>query len=202
MPRIPVATTERAVAVSRTAAAIVLASALVSGCATTRAEVPRERPALDMPLPPPRVIVPLPPPDPPLEPVGELPGNTAPAPSRPRPPQQRPVENNPKPDPKPEETAKPADPPPAVAPPVPQLRTPEVGNTAQVAAQVRDTIERTKKTLDNVDYRTLARVRQKAYDDAKLFYTQAEEALKNNNLLVAKELAEKAERLAKELQGR
>jgi hypothetical protein len=175
-----------------------------AACATTRAETPRERPALDVPVPPPRVILPMPPEAPLPEPVGELPGSSAPPPTRPRPQQQRPADTNAKPDPKQEETAKPPDPNPpnAVAPPVPQLRTPEVGNSAQVAAQVRDTIERTKKTLDNIDYRTLAPVRQKAYDAAKLFYTQAEEMLRNNNLLAAKELAEKAERLAKDLQGR
>ncbi len=170
-----------------------------AACATTRAETPRERPALDVPIPPPRVIAPLPPPDPPLpEPVSELPGSAAPTPPRPRP--SRPADTTAKPENKPEE--KPADPNPPATPPVPQLRTPEVSNTPQAAAQIRETIERTKKTLETVDYRTLPQARQKAYDDAKLFYTQAEEALKNSNLLVAKELADKAERLAKELQGR
>jgi hypothetical protein len=185
----------------RRTALIGLATALVSACATTRAETPRERPALEVPVPPPRVITPLAPPQAPMpQPVPELPGNNAPAPTRPRP--QRPPESTAKPE-KPEE--KPADPnpPPAnTTAPVPQLRTPEVGNASQTAAQIRDTIERTKKTLENIDYRTLAPVRQKAYDDAKLFYTRAEEELKNNNLLAAKELAEKAERLSKDLQGR
>jgi hypothetical protein len=181
---------------------LMVLSSLVAAaaCATTRAETPREWPALDVPIPPPRVITPLPPPEAPTpEPVADLPGSSAPAPTRPRP--LRPPETTAKPDPKPEE--KPAEnPPPNTTPPVPQLRTPEVGNSAQTAQQIRDTIERAKKTLENIDYRTLVPVRQKAYDDSKLFYTQAEENLKNNNLLVAKELADKAERLAKELQGR
>jgi len=184
----------------RASLAVLISTLAAAACATTRAETPRERPALDVPIPPPRVIAPLPPPEPPLpEPVGELPGNTAPAPTRPRP--TRPPDNTAKPENKPEE--KPADPnPPPATQPVPQLRTPELSNTPQAAAQIRDTIERTKKTLENIDYRTLPQPRQKTYDEAKLFYTQAEENLKNNNLLVAKELADKAERLAKDLQGR
>jgi hypothetical protein len=132
------------------------------------------------------------------EPVADLPGNTTPAPARPRP--QRPPETTAKPENKPEEKPVDPNPPPSTTPPVPQLRTPEVGNSAQTAQQIRDTIERAKKTLENIDYRTLAPVRQKAYDDSKLFYTQAEEMLNKNNLLAAKELAEKAERLAKDLQ--
>jgi hypothetical protein len=184
----------------RSSLVVLVATVTASACATTRAETPRERPALDVPVPPPRVIAPLPPPEAPIpEPVADLPGNSAPAPTRPRP--QRSSESTAKPE-KPEE--KPVDPnPPAnTTPPVPQLRTPEVGNSAQTAQQIRETIERTKKTLESIDYRTLTPVRQKAYDDSKLFYTQAEEMLKNNNLLAAKELAEKAERLAKDLQGR
>ena len=185
----------------RRTALVGLATVLVSACATTRAETPRERPALEVPVPPPRVITPPAPPQAPMpQPVPELPGNNAPVPTRPRPP--RPPESTAKPE-KPEE--KPADPnpPPAnTTAPVPQLRTPEVGNAGQTAAQIRDTIERTKKTLENIDYRTLVPDRQKVYDDSKLFYMQAEENLKNNNLLVAKELADKAEKLAKGLQGR
>ena len=189
---------------------IVLAALSAAACATTRAETPKERPALEVPVPPPRVITPLPAPEPQMPaPVADLPPTNTSAPPRPRPP--RPADNNNanKPESKPEETAKPADPNPGAAnpnaaatPPVPQLRTPEVGNSAQVAQQIRETIERTKKMLENIDYRTLVPDRQKAYDDSKLFYTQAEENLKNSNLLVAKELAEKAERLAKVLQGR
>lgn len=178
--------------------ALVLLAAAASACATARAAAPREVPALDVPMPPPRVIVPLPPPEPPpVEPVADLPGNSAPSPTRPR-PQRQP--DTAKPEAKPEEKTE--TPPNAVAPPVPQLRMPDAGNATQVSQQIRDIVARTRATLDNIDYRTLTPPRQKAYDDAKLFLTQAEEALKTSNLVVAKELADKAERLAKELQGR
>ena len=186
----------------RAAAVAVLALVGASACATTRAETPRERPALDVPVPPPRVITPLPAPDPPPpEPVGELPGNAAPTPTRPRP--SRPAETAKPETQKPEE--KPVEPPPAattVAPPVPQLRIPETGDNNQSSAGIRDIIDRTRKVLRTIDYGPLSNQRKKAYDDARLFADQAEEALKGNNLVFAKELADKAERLAKELQGR
>jgi hypothetical protein len=170
-------------------------------CATTRAETPRERPVLDVPIPPPREITPLPAPEPPApEPVGDLPGATVNTPLRPR-PQREPQSSAPKPEQKPDET-KPNETSPPVAPPVPQLRIPEAGDTAQSASQIRSIVERAKGMLEKINYGPLSDVLKKAYDDAKLFATQAEEALKVNNLVYAKELADKAERLAKEIQGR
>ena len=191
--------------VFRTTAVIGLAAGVLSGCATTRAAAPVERPALDVPVPPPRIIVPLPPPESPLpDPVQDLPGGgAAPAPSRPRPSREK---EAPKPEAKPEET-KPAEPTPpaptaATPAPVPQLRIAESGDPAQLAGQIRAAIDRTLDILNGIDYRTLVKARQKAYDDSKLFATQADEALKIPNLVFAKELADKAERLAKELTGR
>ena len=57
---------------------------------------------------------------------------------------------------------------------------------------------RSTRSITNLSPET----RKKAYNDAKLFATQAEEAINAANLVFAKELADKAERLAKELQGR
>ena len=171
-----------------------------TACATTRAEVPRERPALDVPIPPPRRITPLPSPEPlTVEPVGDLPGTNTPPPPRPRP--QKPPDTA-KPEPKPEEPKPPEQTPQTATALVPQLRTPPAGDPAQVTAQVRDTINRTRAMLDKIDYGPLSDTRKKQYDDAKLFASQAEEAVKGNNLVAAKEYAEKAERLAKELLGR
>ncbi len=159
-----------------------------------------ERPALDVPLPPPRVITPVPvaPGTPAVEPVGDLPGNATPPPPRPRAPR-----DNSKPEQKPEDP-KPVEPPPVppTTPPVPQLRIPEAGDSAQVAAQIREIIDRTRRLLKGVTFASLSDPLKKAYQDANLFATQAEEALKASNVVFAKELADKAERLAKELQGR
>lgn len=180
---------------------IVLTTLAGAACATTRAETPGERPALDVPLPPPRVITPLPvqPQAPAPEPVGDLPGNSTQTPSRPRPQQRQP--ETPKPEAKPEETAKPPENPPAPVTTVPQLRMPET-DSAQLTNQIRDIINRTRTALKAIDYGPLSNARKKAYDDANMFATQAEEAVKTNNLMFAKELADKAERFVKELQGR
>ena len=190
-------------AIVRTTLLIALVASGGAACTTTRAATPVERPALDVPPPPPRVIVPVPPPDAPpiLEPVDNLPTVTGDrSPTKPRPQRE-------KPDP-----SKPADPkaePPIEAPvpqlpqqPSPQLRL-ETPNGAQQNAQIRDTINRAKAILEKIDRNSLtSEPRRKAYDDAKMFAEQAEDALKTNNFVFAKELAEKAERFAKELQGR
>ena len=86
--------------------------------------------------------------------------------------------------------------------PPPQLRTPETANSAQLAQQIREMVDRTRGILGKIDYGPLRNEHKKAYDDAKLFAGQAEDALKAKNLVFAKELADKAERLAKQLQDR
>lgn len=181
---------------------LVLAGLVVisaTACATTRAEAPRERlvPPLDVPIPPPRVIAPLPVPDPPpIPPVNNISGGAAPAPAKPRP--AKPAESSTKPE-KPEEKPETPAPPPA---PVPQLSIPEAGDTSKLTADTRATIDRTRAALGKIDYGKLSEPGQKNYNDAKLFADQAEAALKASKFLEAKELAEKAERLAKALQGR
>ncbi|MEX1127602.1 MAG: hypothetical protein WEB50_03445 [Vicinamibacterales bacterium] len=155
-----------------------------------------ERPPLEVPPPPPRVVEPIPVPPPPLQPVESLGPGAPPAPSRSRPPAKEAQKPDPKPeDPKPEPAAPPAQPPPV-------LRMPETVNTAQLTTQIQEAIARSKAILAKVDYRRLSPVAVKAYKESQMFAQQAEDALKANNLPFAKELADKAERLAKELQGR
>jgi hypothetical protein len=187
----------------RTILFVVIVSVSGAACITGRAATPAERPALEVPMPPSRTIPQLPPPEstPMPEPVEDLP--SAAKPSSPvrnsRPPATRDAKETQKPEPKPETAPPPVDP----APPQPQtppLRMPSAGDTTAISRQVTDIIERTRRTLNGVDYGQLTAVRKKAYDDAKLFAQQAEDALKQSNLVFAKELADKAERLAKELQ--
>jgi hypothetical protein len=180
-------------------AAVLIGFATIGGaaCTTTKAAAPIERPALEVPPPPPRVVEPIPLPPPQLQPVENLGPEAPPAPSRPRPA----AKETQKPEPKPEDP-KPVEPtPPAVQPP-PVLRMPETVNTAQLANQIREAIARSKAILDKVDYQRLSPVAIKAYKESQMFAQQAEDALKTNNLPFAKELADKAERLARELQGR
>lgn len=186
----------------RSGVLVVLTAIGGAACTTTRAEVAVERPALDVPPPPPRMIVPLPPPaqSPRPDPVPSLgePGTSTTA--KPRPPREKdaPPKAEPKTEEKPAETT-----PPANAPsPVPPLRIPGQVDPDQQIAQIRGSIDRTLGTLNGIDYGKLQEARQKQYDEAKLFATQAEQALKEKNLVVAKEFADKAERLTKELTSR
>lgn len=186
--------TRRVSGVLRAALLIVPIAVAGTACRTARAAEPIEHPALEVPPPPPRVIVPLPGPDAPvrLEPVADLPVTTDKSPVKPRP-------NREKPDP-----TKPADPkielvenpnPPQQPPSTPPLRL-ESPNSAQLSSQVRDTLGRAKAMIDQIDRNSLTNEpRRKAYDDAKLFAKEAEDAIQKNNLLYAKEMAEKAERL-------
>jgi hypothetical protein len=189
--------------VLRSGVLVVLTAIGGAACATTRAEVALERPALDVPPPPPRMIVPLPPPpqSPRPDPVPALgEAGTSPA-AKPRPPRES-KDAPPKPEPKPEE--KPAETPPPASPPspVPPLRISDQVDPNQLAAQIRGSIDRTLGTLNGIDYGKLQEARRKQYEEAKLFATQADQALKEKNLVVAKEFADKAERLTKELTSR
>ena len=184
---------------------LLLALAITGGsaCLTGRAQGPSDRPALDVPPPPERVVPHVPTPEPPLpsiEPVDDIPlGIKQSSPTKPKPP-ARPQET-PKSDAKPE-TPPVTDPAPQPQPAAPQLKLPENGDAGTLSRQIRDIVERTRRMLGVVNRATLQPIRQKNYDDAQSFVKQAEDALNTKNLVFAKEVAEKAERLAKDLQGR
>jgi hypothetical protein len=179
--------------VARGLMVLVVAASMGAACRTVRAAEPIERPALEVPPPPPRVIVPIPGPDAPvrLEPVGELPVTTDKSPVKPRPNREKPDPAKPA-DPKIERVENPNPPQPPSTPPL-RLESP---NSAQLSSQVRDTLGRAKAMIDQIDRNSLTNEpRRKAYDDAKLFAKEAEDAIQKNNFLYAKEMAEKAERL-------
>ncbi|MGB2714525.1 MAG: hypothetical protein WBC51_10130 [Vicinamibacterales bacterium] len=177
---------------------------LSSACATTRAQTPTQRPALEVPPVPPRVIEPVLPPEPAtLEPIGELP--TAPAtPPRPRPNPPRDSAREAKSEAKPPEAA-PVEATPAPVTPPPQpvgpLRTSRTLDGAQAERQIKDTIGRANGLLSKVDYQRLSTERQKVYNEAKQFAELAEAAIKDAKFEYALELAEKAETLARGLQS-
>jgi hypothetical protein len=169
-----------------------------AGCATTQAKAPVERPALEVPPVPERVIESPPAPQIAPDPVPELPP-AAPNP-RPRPPQRDTTKAEPKPE-TPVVEAPPTAPAPA-PPTVPPLRTANSPDTAEAARQISDMRNRAQKMLDDTDYRKLSREQQAQYNDAKRFIDETDAALKTKNFEFAKGVAEKAERLARELQGR
>ena len=189
----------------RTLFRLLPAVALVaSACASASAKAPAERPGLEVPPPPPRVIeaapeLPIP------EPVGDLPVAPPPPPARPgrgsRETPARPAATEAKPpDPKPVE--QPPTEPAAPAPPAAQLRTPQTSDTTGAARTVRTTIDNARGFLNAVNFGPLSNERKKAYNDVKLFLQQAEDALKQGNLAFAQGVADKAEKLAKDLAGR
>lgn len=187
-------------AIVRISVLLALATAGGAACVTTRAATPADRPALDVPDPPARVVAQLPTPEPPLpalEVVDELPTKPSSPTRTNKPAPKDPPKPEAKPDPPPTTEA-----PPPVQPPAPQLRMPETGDAGAVSRQIRDIVERTRRSLGQINRASLNGRRQSAYDDAQLFLKQADDALNAKNLVFARELADKAERLAKELMGR
>lgn len=178
----------------RTAALIIIVSLTGAACSTARAVAPPvERPVLEVPPVPPRLVEPVPlPPPPGPEPVPELP------PASPTKPNAKPAGSTAKPENKPE--TQPVEPPPV--PPTPPLRTPGTPDAAEATRRIREISARAQSILDNTDYQLLNQERQAQYQNAKLLINQSEEAIKAANFEFARNLAEKAERLAKELKDR
>ena len=183
-----------------------LAGVAAGACASASAKPAADRPALVVPPAPPRVIEPTP--EPPPEPVSDIPPAPSPAPpsrtARSR--EATPKTTEPKADPK-AEAPKPIEPvidPVAPPPqqPAPQLRTPETADSSGAARVIRATIDRARVLLNSVDYGPLNNERKKAYNDAKLFLVQAEDGLKQGNVVFAQGVATKAETLARELASR
>ena len=84
----------------------------------------------------------------------------------------------------------------------PQLRTPQTADGTEAEKTVRTTIDRARNVLNTVNFNPLSNERKKAYNDAKAFIQQAEDAAKQGNYVFAQSLANKAETLATELAGK
>ena len=170
---------------------------LTSGCATkTHARVAVEPPPpLMVPAPPPRIIVPTDPTPstPPDE--AQVPATpTRPRPTRPATPRSEPRVEPPKP-PDATEGAKPPngqEAPPAPAP-TPTLEM-QPGDRGE--AGVRRQLDKALDDLKNVNYAALSNDLKAQYDTAKRFITLGEQALKEQNLIFAATLADKAGAIA------
>jgi hypothetical protein len=175
------------------------AVAASASCASAQARAAADRPTLEVPAPPARVIEPPARPEPATpEPVPDLPPPAPPNP-KPKPPANRePARTDSKPEaPAPEVPQQPVAP---VTPP-PQLRTSSVDG-AEAERQVRTILDRASKGLKLVDPKGLSNARRKEYDTAVLMMAQSEENLKTANFEIARNLANKADQIAKELQSR
>ena len=171
---------------------VLTALAASTACKTARAETPIERPNLDVPPPPPRVIEPV------LveaaaEPVVESPATPTASPKpKPGPTKEPPA---PKPEAKPETPVEA----PAPAAPSTQLRTPGMPEGPEAERQIRAILARADAMLKSINRRTLSRERQISFDSAIRFLNEGDRELRAGNYVLAKELAEKSEKLAKEI---
>jgi hypothetical protein len=152
-------------------------------------------PPLQVPAPPERVLAPVEAPlvaaTPAPEPEAEPP--VAAVPPRATPP--RPV-----PEPKPRPTP---GPPAAALPPRAPVETrelrPAVPATSASERSVRELLARAARDLGRVDFARLSADGRAQYEQSKRFSAQAEEALRERNLVFAATLADKAATLAAEL---
>jgi hypothetical protein len=184
-------------------ALLLLLAPLGSACVTTRAQTPVDRPALEVPPVPPRVIEPMPQRESSQpEPVADLPPERATAPK----PKAQPPRDPAKPETKPETTPPPVEPPaqvvtPPTQPAVPPLRT-GTTDTAEATRQVRQVLDRARGLLERTDFQKLPDALKSLYRNAQLLMKESEDALKAANVDLARKLADKADTIAKELQGR
>src|SRR5690606_20330478 len=163
------------------------AVATLSACATTQARQPIVAEPLMVPPVPARVLVPA---------IEEVPLPVAEPPTPARPATRPPASPQPeKPEPKVEEPAAP----PARAEEAPRVRTPQPANDEEAERQVRAVMARAQSTLANVDYRALSQAARQQYDTANRFIRQANSALAIRNYVFARNLADKADTLARQL---
>lgn len=169
-------------------ALLTLALAMGTACAPARAEAPPVLVPMEVPPVPPRVIVPD------IEEIQIAPGD--PEAAKPAPPRTDPP---PKPPDKPTEPPKTGTAEPPRVEEAPRVRTPQTANDELAEREVRSVMARAQALLRNVDYRPLSAAARQQYDTARRFITQADAALKIRNYVFARNLADKAETLARQL---
>jgi hypothetical protein len=72
-------------------------------------------------------------------------------------------------------------------------------NAVQMEQRIRAMLANAARDLGRIDYRALGADAHAQYDIAKRFTEQADEAMKNKNLVFAEQLADKAAALAAQL---
>jgi outer membrane biosynthesis protein TonB len=166
-----------------------------AGCAAhPQARTQPEVVPLDVPVPPARTIAPPPLEEPPPA-AAQPPDSTTQKPARPRPAQPK-TEPPPQPPPVPPPAQQTT--PPATSP----LQTTPPANQAEMANTIRELLKRARRDLEAVKKDTLNADGKAQYDTASRFADQAEQALKDMNLVFAMTLADKAATLARSLAGR
>lgn len=186
---------DRALYRLRVILAMALTSASAAGCATGRAQIVEQPPALVVPPVPPREIEPAviaeAPPVEPLPEVAPPPATTAKPSNR----ANRTTKPEPEVKPEPVETPVAANPPP-VAP----LRTPAMPSGPEAARQITEMLDRANAMLNRVDFQRLTEDRKANYKAAQNYIQQGRDALKKEDLTLARSFAERAENIARQLE--
>lgn len=186
---------------------VIVAGAALAGCSKAQAKVAPDQPPLDVPAPPPRYVEAAEPePPPPAPPVAEVPVASPAAPVRRAAPPASPRAEPTRPEPAradvlpPSEAPKPADE--AKGPPPGPLQTTPATKEAQVERGIQELLARASANLSRVNYRGLNVAARAQYDQARRFISQAQDAVREKNLVYAMNLADKANTLAAQLAGR
>jgi hypothetical protein len=95
----------------------------------------------------------------------------------------------------------PPEPPVVALDPARELRAAPAAEDAAAERQVREVLARAARDLSRTDYRRLTAEGRAQYDQSKRFASQADEAIKERNLVLAATLADKAATLASALAG-
>jgi len=184
---------------------VCICAGLVSGCARAHAKAIPSGPTLNMPAPPPREVEAFETDVPQPVPLPEEPART-PLRPRPTPRPEQPRAEAAKPEtPKPADTltpieaAKPAEELPK--PPI-TLQTTPAAEQGVVERAIHATLTHATADLNRIDYRALNANARAQYDTAKRFIQQAEDAIRAKNLVLAKNLADKAAAIAAQQAGR
>jgi hypothetical protein len=191
-------------AVGKTLALLIVLAPLAAGCTHAQAKATPDMPGLAMPVPPPRDPEPAEVDQPQPVPLVIEPAHNAPARPRPAPPARvEPAKPEPpKPEAPPVPVIEPAKPPEEAPKPPPTLQTTPATAEGEVERGIRASLQRASGDLNRVDYRALNRDARTQYDTAKRWVQQADDYMRAKNLLMAKNLAEKAATIAAQLAGR
>jgi hypothetical protein len=183
---------------------LALLSSSAAACTHAQAKVQPELPPLEVPAPPPRVVQAIETPPPPQIALPVAPRTDIRAqPQAPPPRAEAPRSAEPpKSDQPPAEPPKVSDEPQKPAVPATTLQTTPTRREGEVEQRVTSLLNQAKSDLDRVNRQALNPAAQNQYDTAKRFVTQAEEALRERNLVFASNLADKAATLAAQLPNR
>lgn len=172
-----------------------------SACAMARAETVPDGPPLQVPQPPERALAPVDEPVAIAEAEASEPEEPPPPAAAPRTPPPR-AAPEPKPQPAPPAAAAAPAPPPRAPAETRELRPASPATAGVTDRSVRETLTRASRDLGRIDYTRLSADGRAQYEESKRFSAQAEEALKERNLIFAATLADKAATLAAELLAR